>query len=266
MESGFNFFLSIVKNFGWLGNWLFLFIAMVECIPFIGVIFPGGTLIYIAGFLAAQGYFAVWKVIIFATIGAIIGDYLGYSLGRWGRPWLEKRRIIKPKLLHKGEKFFTKYGNKSIFWGRFIGPTRAVVPFIAGTARMKQKSFILWSIAGSIVWSSFNAGLGYFSGNIIAIIVRKWSHKLGGALLILIIIALLYWLIRKHGQNFWLSFKKHSQLFTAKLLAGRWYTILDQRYPVISELTQTHQEEERVFGFFLAIIILIFLYILALVL
>ncbi|MFA6995439.1 MAG: DedA family protein [Patescibacteria group bacterium] len=266
MKPGLNLFLSLFDHFGRLGNWLFLFIAMFECVPFIGAIFPGGTLISVGGFLAAQGYFNVQDIIIFALVGAVIGDYVSYLLGRWGRPWLEKNKIIRPELLHKGEAFFIKYGNKSIFWGRFIGPLRAVVPFVAGTSRLKQGPFLFWSTASSIIWAGFTVGLGYFSGNIIAVVIRRWSHRLGLILIILIAIGLLYWLIRKHGQSFWLDFKKHSHVFTEKLLSGRWYAVLDEHYPVISELEWTHAKEEKIYGLFLAIVVLIFLYILVLVL
>lgn len=266
MRHSFLFFLSVLKNFGWLGSWLFLLIALTECIPFVGMIFPGGTLVSVGGFLAAQGYFNIWSIVVFATIGAIIGDYLGYLLGRWGRPWLEKKGFIKADWIRRGEDFFQKYGNTSVLWGRFIGPLRAVVPFTAGAARMKQRAFIPWNIAGAVGWAFFNAGLGYFSGNIISVVIRRWSHRLGWVLLLLIALGLLYWLIRKHGQSLWLNFKKQSQLFTEKLLAGRWYAILDERYPVISELTRTHAEEEKIYGYFLIVVVLLFLYVLALML
>lgn len=261
-----SFFLVLFRNFGWLGNWLFLLIAFLECVPFVGSIFPGGTLISVGGFLAAQGYFNVWEIIIFSTGGALVGDYLGYSLGRWGRPSLESSGLIKPEMIKKGEEFFRKYGNKSVFWGRFLGPTRSIVPFTAGAAQMKQRTFLFWNILSGIGWALFNVGLGYFSGNIIAVILHRLSHRLGLTILILVIIGLIYWLIKKHGQRFSAYFRKESQLFMQRLLSGRWFSSLDTRYPLFSEFSQTDTVQEQLFALFLIALFLILVYILSLVL
>jgi len=266
MHHGLNLFLSILGKFGWLGNWLFLLIALAECVPFVGSIFPGGTLIVVGGFFAGQGYFSAWNIMIYATIGAIIGDYSGYSLGRWGGDWLIRKQIIKPELIVQGETFFKKYGAPSIVWGRFIGATRAVVPFIAGSTKMKQRYFLFWNIIGAVVWSAAHVLLGYFSGNIIAIVIKKWSHRLSLILSITLVVAFFYWLIKKHHQNIWRYFKKQSARFTEALFASRWFKWLDERYPVISEFFQTRVSQERIFGGFLVAIILVILYILTIAL
>ncbi len=266
MPSGINFFLHILKDFSWLGNWLFLFLSFIECIPFLGAVFPGGTLVSIGGFFAAQGYFNVWDIIIFSSVGAVLGDYLGYSLGRWGRPWLKEKNIIKPELMEKSEKFFHKYGNMGLLWGRFVGATRAIVPFSAGASHMKHRSFLLWNILGAIIWAFFNVGIGYFSGNIIAMVVHKWSQKFGLIIVGLVLIGLVYWLVKRHGRGLWFNLKKQSHILMKKILAGHWYTFLDKRYPIISEFTETPRKEEKVFSFLLIVVILIFLYILALIL
>jgi undecaprenyl-diphosphatase len=265
MPHSLHFFFSILKDFGWLGNWLFSLIAFLECVPFVGAIFPGGTLISLGGFLAAQGYFKVGEIIIFAAGGAIIGDYCGYCLGRWGRPWLERTGLIKPELIQKSEKFFSKYGNKSVLWGRFLGPLRAIVPFTAGATKMKQRPFLFWNIISGIIWAFFNVGLGYFSGNIIAVLIRRWSHRLGLIILILIAAVLIYWLIKKHGQKFPVYFKQQSSIFTEKLLSGRWFTTLDEHYPLVAEFSRTDTVQEQLFGIFLIALVLIFIYILTLV-
>ncbi|MFA5754388.1 MAG: DedA family protein [Patescibacteria group bacterium] len=266
MEKGLDFFLSILAKFGWLGNWLFLFIALTECVPFFGGFFPGGTLVSIGGFLAAQGYFKIWDIVIFAVIGAVSGDYLGYSLGRWGGGWLERRGLVKKEWLARGENFFKKYGAKSIFWGRYVGATRAVVPFIAGAARMKQSRFFLWNLAGAIFWASYSAFIGYFSGSLIAVIIKKWSHQLGFIILVIIAAAIIYWVIKKRGQSIWRFFKKQSLAFTDWLLDRSWFKRFDSRYPITEEFFRTTIGRERIFGVILWLIVLIMLYGLALIL
>ncbi len=266
MDKKLQFFLSVLAKFGWLGNWLFLFIALIECIPFVGSVIPGGTLIFIAGFLAAHGYFNVYDVFIFATLGAIIGDYSGYALGRWGGNWLRRKNIIKTELITKGEVFFHKYGAPSIFWGRFIGATRAIVPFIAGSSKMSQQSFFFWNFLGAIGWSLSHVVLGYFSGNIIATVIHKWSSRLAIILGLALVVFLIYLLIKKHHQNIWRYYVRTSEKFTEKLFSYRLVQKVTGYYPITGELFQTRISQEKIFGGFLISLILIILYLLVFVL
>jgi len=266
MDKKIEFFLAILAKFGWMGNWLFLFIAAVECIPFLGAVIPGGTLIFIAGFLAAHGYFNVYDVLIFATIGALIGDYSGYALGRYGGNWLRKKNVIKAELITKGEVFFNKYGAPSIFWGRFIGATRAIVPFIAGSARINQRVFFFWNFLGAIGWALSHVLLGYFSGNIVAIVIKKWSYRLSWILLAVAVFLFFYWLMRKHHQNIGRYYVRTSEKFTEKIFTHVWLQKLTGQYPITGELFQNKINPNKVFGIFLISLTLIILYILVLVL
>lgn len=262
MNAQTSFFFIILAKLGWLGNWLFLLIALTECVPIVGGFFPGGTLISIASFFAAQGYFDVKDIIIFAVIGAVIGDYTGYSLGRWGSGWLQQKKLLRPELIAKGENFFKKYGPMSIFWGRFIGATRAIIPFVAGSSKMSARRFLFWNTISAIGWALYNVGIGYFAGNIISLVIKKWSHKLGLIIATAIVLFLIYWLVKKHGQNIGKYFKLQSNRFTAWLISNRWFSRVDNRYPVISEFFETKVGQERIFGGLLLIILLLILYIL----
>ena len=265
-----DFFISIVTKFNWLGNWLFLFISLAECIPFIGSIFPGGTLIYLAGFFAAQGYFKPIDVFIFATIGAIIGDYSGYALGRWGGKWIEEKNIIKPKYMTRGQDFFHKYGAKSIFWGRFIGATRAFIPFIAGTAKMKQRSFFIWNVAGAIFWAFSHVALGYFSGSIISEIIRRWTHRLSLLATIVIVALALYFIftrvIKKKHWHLIYSFKKQVEIIALQIMNKKWFQKVDTRYPVADELLTNTRMRDRIFFWLTVLSGLVILYFIVLIL
>jgi undecaprenyl-diphosphatase len=265
MGQGLGFLLSILGKFSWLGNWLFFLIALAECVPVAGGFFPGGTLIYFASVLAAQGYFNVWDIFIYAALGAILGDYLGYSLGRWGAPLLERYKIIKPETFAGAEDFFKKYGNKSILWGRFIGPIRAVVPFVAGASKMPAGPFLFWNIIGALIWSGTDTALGYFSGNIIAVIIKKWSARIGWLILIVAIALFIYWLVRKHGQSFREYFRRQNLLLKEKLLSGRWLSYLDEHYPALSELYRTGARQGKIIGLILGLGLLFGLYLLTLI-
>lgn len=260
-----NLFFTILAKFGWLGNWLFFLIALIECVPVFGAFFPGGTMVSIASFFAAQGYFNVFDIAIFAALGAIAGDYLGYSLGRWGSDWLRRKRIIRPELTAKGEAFFKKYGPLSIFWGRFIGATRAIVPFVAGSSGMSSRRFLLWNLVSALVWAAYNVAVGYFAGNIISRVIKNWSHELGLALAFMAAAGLIYWLVKKQGRNLVSYFEARSARFTTWLLANPWFVLFSRHYPVSSEFFETKKGQERIFAGLLLAALFLAVYALTLI-
>ncbi len=258
---------NLLVNFAWLGNWLFFFLAFIESAPLIGVFLPGATLISVGGFLSSQGYLNVWDIIIFATIGAIIGDFFSYSIGRWGGDYIKRKSIINKTLLSHGEKFFQKYGNKSIFWGRFFGPIRAIIPFIAGISKMKRTPFIFWNILSAICWSFLNVFLGYFSGTLIINIFKKWSSKITFILLIFVIIYIFYWFVKKRGRSIKDSFRADSFLFVEYLNSKNWFNKLLSSYPFIADFfNESKYASEKLFGGTLIFSFLILTYILILIL
>jgi undecaprenyl-diphosphatase len=262
-----NLLLSLLKEFAWLGNWLFFVLAFIESAPFVGVLIPGATLISIGGFLASQGILNIWDIIMFATIGAIIGDFVSYSLGRFGGDWLKKNKIINHKILEHGETFFYRYGNKSVFWGRFFGPIRAIIPLIAGLSKMKKQPFIFWNILSAIGWAVLNVLLGYFSGALIITIFKKWSSGLTLILVIISLLVIIYWLIKKRGQSIKKSFYNSSIEFTKRLQVYNWFNKLNIKYPYIADyFRETKHAEQKLYGGVLITSLLIITYILILIL
>ncbi len=262
-----NYLLHLLSKFSWLGNWLFFILAFIESAPIIGVLIPGATLISIGGFIAYQGYLNVTDIIIFSALGAIVGDFFSYSLGRWGGQWIKDKKIINQRIIRQGEKFFQHYGNKSVFWGRFFGPIRAIIPFIAGLAKMKQKSFISWNILSGILWAILNVSLGYFSGNLIITILKKWSNKLNLVLGIIIILILFLWLIKKHQRSLISYFRFSSQRFLELLKSYHFFQKLTTRYSVINDfLKEKPTLIEKLFGSILILLSFTFVYSLIMVL
>ncbi len=257
---------NLLQHFAWLGNWLFFLLAFIESAPFIGLFMPGATLISIGGFLASQGYLNSWDIIIYAALGAILGDFSSYFLGRWGGDWIRDKKIINQKLLDGGEKFFHRYGNKSIFWGRFFGPIRAVIPFVAGLSKMKRRPFIFWNIMSGILWAIFNVFLGYFSGSIFALVIKKWSARLGTILIISLVLALVYWTIKKK-ESIKTYFQQQSIHFIKYLNQREWFRRLAQRYILIDIfLKEDPHAAEKLLGGTLFAIFALFVYLLIIIL
>lgn len=262
-----NLLLKLLHQFAWLGNWIFLGLAFIESAPFVGIFIPGSTLISVGGFLASQGYLKVWDVVIFAMIGGIIGDFFSYSMGRFGGAWIKNNKIINQNILKQGEKFFARYGNKSVFWGRFFGPLRAIIPFVAGISKMKQRPFILWNLLSAVCWSILNVFAGYFSGAIIVTIFKKWSNQLNLILFILLIIAVFYWFIKKQNKTIKESFYIGSLNFIKYLSHKRLFNKLMEKYPTIAYFfNESKYPAEKLYGTVLVSSFLISIYILILVL
>jgi len=141
-------------------------IAYLESLPVVGLIVPGSTLILFSGFLALHGKGEIIPIMAASTLGAIFGDLTSYLLGaRGGATLLQKRSLQKRRrLVQKAELFFSAHGGKSIFFARFTGPIRGLVPFIAGCARMRPVPLTLYVLISGPLWGVTYPGIGYLAG------------------------------------------------------------------------------------------------------
>jgi membrane-associated protein len=133
-----------------------------------GLPIPGETALIAAAVLASQGKLSIELVIPIAAAAAIIGDNIGYAIGRKGGRWLlqrpgpflERRRQV----LITGEPFFERHGPKAVFFGRFILGLRVWASWLAGATRMRWRSFVLWNALGGIIWATAIGLLAYHLG------------------------------------------------------------------------------------------------------
>ena len=145
---------------------LFLVIAAESA----GVPLPGETALIAAAILAtpAHHHYDIVEVICIAAVAAIVGDNIGYWLGReGGRKLLERwgpLRRYAERALPPGERFFEKHGGKTVFLARFIAVLRVTAAWLAGITRMPWWRFFLWNAAGGIVWATLVGTLAYYFG------------------------------------------------------------------------------------------------------
>jgi len=154
---------NALNNFGYAAVALFI---MIESS---GIPFPGETMLLLASFYAAVSHqLQIPVVIACAAFGAIIGDNIGYLIGRTGgRAFIVrygKYVFIKPEHLALAEAYFAKHGNKTVFFGRFIALLRAWAAFLAGVNHMYWRTFLFYNAAGGIVWATIYGILGYIAG------------------------------------------------------------------------------------------------------
>jgi membrane protein DedA with SNARE-associated domain/membrane-associated phospholipid phosphatase len=179
-----------------LGHWGYLIIfiaAFLESSAFTGLLVPGESVVVLSGFLASQGYLEIGDCLWVVSLGAVLGDSVGYSLGRIiGRGYFESHKrllFLKEKHLRKVDAYFQQHGGKTIFFGRFVGFLRAMAPFAAGMSSMPYKKFFIYNVTGGILWSISFTLLGYFFGQSWQLI-EKWSGRTGlFALFIVLLVA-----------------------------------------------------------------------------
>ncbi len=188
---------------GTYGYWAVALVVMGESL---GLPVPGETLLLLGAASAGAGYLEVWGVIGAAAGGAIVGDSLGYALGRWGgRPLLERYgRVLhlQPRHLAHAEAFFARYGAKTVFVGRFIAILRTYSALLAGLARLPYPRFLLWNAAGGCLWALTFGWLGATFGSQWSLIAR-WARHVGvlilGLLVLVGVAVLLGWYRREHA-------------------------------------------------------------------
>lgn len=133
-----------------------------------GVFVPGETLVIIGGFYARIGRLWLPGVAIVAVVGAVLGDNLGYWIGRrFGRGFLERhgrKLFITRERLEAAERYYARHGGKTVFLGRFIPVLRSVGFIVAGIAHMEWRRFFIYDVAGAVLWGTAHSLLGYGLG------------------------------------------------------------------------------------------------------
>lgn len=148
---------------------LFL-IIFAESGILIGFFFPGDTLLVTAGILANTGSLNIYILVPLFFIAAFLGDQVGYFTGHFaGERFFqnEDAKILKKSHIKKTHDFFEKYGPKTIVLARFVPIVRTLAPVMAGTAKMKYRTFIIFNAVGAILWGIGITLLGYFLGKTI---------------------------------------------------------------------------------------------------
>jgi membrane-associated protein len=134
---------------------------------FIGFFFPGDTLLLSAGVFAAQGKLSLLSVIVIVAIAAILGDNVGYLIGkRVGRRLFQKEDglLFRKKYLDDAEAFFRRYGDKTMLFAHFLPIIRTFAPPVAGAAAMPHRKFFVYDALGDSTWAVVVTLIGYWFG------------------------------------------------------------------------------------------------------
>ncbi len=170
---------------------------------FIGFILPGETAAILGGVLASQHHLDLWLVTALVVLAAILGDTVGYEVGRRFGPRLLNLRLLQKRRqkLDNARDLLARRGSSAVFLGRFTAFFRAVMPALAGASHMPYRRFLLFNAAGGLVWGASAVMLGYFAGNAYISLAKSIGHTVTFVLLGLALIGLIAWHIRKQRKN-----------------------------------------------------------------
>ncbi|MBU8865324.1 DedA family protein [Paenarthrobacter aromaticivorans] len=175
-------------------------LVFAEDALFIGFVIPGETAAVVGGVFASRGDLPLWGMIPVVISAAILGDTVGYEIGKHLGPRIMALKLLDKRRaqLQKAEDFLARRGGLAVFLGRFTAFFRAVMPALAGLSRMPYRRFAIWNFTGGIIWGALFVTLGFVAGNS----YEELAHAVGrGAAVVVgvvVVVILGVWQFRKH--------------------------------------------------------------------
>jgi membrane protein DedA with SNARE-associated domain len=165
-------------------------LAFAEAAIFVGFVLPGETAVILGGVLAFRHSVSLTLMMIVVVVAAIAGDSVGFEVGRhYGE------RLLRLKVFANGRQKLRDNGGKAVFLARFTAFLRAVMPGMAGTAKMPYRKFLAFNAAGGIVWGVSFTLLGYLAGASYKRI-ESYAGRFSEAILALVVIAVIVLVVR----------------------------------------------------------------------
>jgi membrane protein DedA with SNARE-associated domain len=178
-----------------IGIALVIIAALVfgEAALFFGFVLPGETAVVYGGVLAAAGKVPVAVVLLVVIAAAIIGDSVGFEVGRKLGPRIVRAPLLRthPDRVEAAQAYLRRRGGRAVVAGRFTAFLRAVMPALAGASRMEYPRFLAFNALGGVLWGTLCVLLGYFAAHSIS----RITHYLGltsGAIVVLIVLGLVW--------------------------------------------------------------------------
>lgn len=159
----FGFLIDLIKTYGYIVIGVGIFL---ECM---GVPFPGETVLILGGVAASMGHLSLPAVMIIAATAAVLGDNMGFFIGRkFGRKIIKKFEhfpLFHYKHVDRAERFFKIHGNKTVFIGRFTAILRTYSALFAGVFDMNYATFFFYNLSGGVLWAVIFGFVGFYIGN-----------------------------------------------------------------------------------------------------
>lgn len=177
---------------------VFVFVFAEDAL-FVGFVIPGETAAVLGGVIASQGKATVWLMAPLVVLAAIIGDTVGYEVGKHLGPRLLESKPLRRhrRRLDEAQDFLRRRGGWAVFLGRFVAFFRAVMPALAGSSRMRYLKFLGFNALGGITWGVGFVLLGFFAGASYQAVAKAAGRDITAAVVVVAIVAVVVWRIRK---------------------------------------------------------------------
>lgn len=187
--------------------WIYVLVALIvfaEDAIFIGFVIPGETAAVLAGVAASFGKTSLALSIVIVVVAAIVGDSVGYEVGK---------RIFGPKILsgkllgqhrHKlatAEDFLQRRGGSAVFLGRFTAFFRAMMPALAGASGMHYRTFLAWNAAGGIIWGTLFVVIGHAAGSSYKAVESSVGRGLAIGVGVVVVVAVIAWRVYESRKD-----------------------------------------------------------------
>lgn len=176
-----------------------------EAAFFLGFVVPGETAVLLGGFLASQGHLNIATLIVIVVISAILGDSVGYEVGKHLGPRVLRLGILRKHQdrLDSAQEMLRRRGGPAVFLGRWTAFFRAVMPGLAGLSRMRYPVFFFWNALGGIAWGVTYSLIGYFAGASYAKVASRIGEGTAVLVALLVIAGVVVWRVRRkrHEQD-----------------------------------------------------------------
>jgi membrane-associated protein len=162
-----HFLFNVKGLIEWGGTLLVCVIVFIETGFFVGFFLPGDSLLVTAGVFAASGQLHISELLILVPLCAIVGDQIGYWIGRKAGQALYNREdslVFRKRHLQRAHEFYEKYGGKTVILARFVPIIRTFCPPVAGAAEMSYGRYLAYDVAGGLLWGGGMILIGYSLG------------------------------------------------------------------------------------------------------
>lgn len=178
-------------------------VVFAEDALFVGFVLPGETAAIIAGVAARLGHVPLVAAFVTVAAAAIIGDSVGYEVGRRLGPRLLELPVLRKRRrgLDGAQDLLARRGGPAVFLGRWVAFFRAVMPALAGTARMPYRTFLAYNAAGGIAWAAVVVGVGYLAGESYTRVEEYVGRGAAVVVAVVVIIAVVVWRVRRHRHS-----------------------------------------------------------------
>jgi membrane protein DedA with SNARE-associated domain len=192
---------TIDQIFSLIGQYGYLVIFFGVMLESVGIPIPGETILLAAGFLVHRGTLNLGDTLVFGVFGSIIGNLIGYWIGRkGGRPFVLRWGHyigITSKRLVQVEGFFAHHGGNAVFLARFVPWLRAFAALVAGISRMDWRTFFFYNVLAGIVWATASVMIGYLFSESLGLIEEWMGPAIVLLALLLALILLIYLAYRR---------------------------------------------------------------------